>query len=58
MTRNESIAAAKPMLILATAILCIVAEKPACCPRFILFEMKYERFNVITNFSALVIRAK
>ena len=47
--RNEAMTAAKPMAMLAMAILWMVDEKPPSCPRLILFEMKYERFNLLVT---------
>ena len=53
MIRNDRMVANNPIAILVTAMRCIVAENPLCRDSVILFEMKYERFNVIANFSGL-----
>jgi hypothetical protein len=54
MIRNETIAADKPIAILATAILWMMEEKLSPLPWRILFDMKYERFKEWLNFGITV----
>ena len=48
MIRKETIEAASPTAMLATAILWIMEENPSFCPELILLDMKYDRFNFVT----------
>jgi hypothetical protein len=57
MIKNDTIAAASPMAILTMAILCMVDENPSWYPPRILFDMKYDRFNLF-NFSGSMLFAK
>jgi hypothetical protein len=49
MTKKETMAAARPMAMLATAILCTMEEKLSSVPWRSLFEMKYETFKECLN---------
>ena len=47
MIKKETIAAPRPMAMLATAILWVMEENPSFCSLLILFDMKYPRFKIL-----------
>ena len=47
MIRKETMDAARPMAMLAIAMVWMTEEKPSCWRLVIRFDMKYDKFNLL-----------